>query len=110
MQTALRILIVLLGTLALLAVAGAVYEAIGTWQNRRPCESAWLCRSLNCLSERQRFDCTVWHCWHAVFQVGAFTHHQPGETRSSELLLEGLKAKSGNGPREYSGPVSEEYR
>lgn len=35
MQTALMILVILLGTLALLAAAGAVYQAIGTWRNRR---------------------------------------------------------------------------
>src|SRR5713101_4392549 len=35
MQTALMILVVLLGTLALPVVAGAVYQAIGTWRARR---------------------------------------------------------------------------
>jgi len=32
----------------------------------------------------------------------------PIETRSGELLLEALTAKSGNAPHEYSGRVSEE--
>src|SRR5258706_8848045 len=35
MQTALMILVALLVTLALLAVSGAVYQAIGTWRDRR---------------------------------------------------------------------------
>ena len=35
MQRALMILVVLLGTLALPVVAGAVYQAIGTWRYRR---------------------------------------------------------------------------
>jgi len=35
MQTAIVILVVLLGTLALLVVAGAVYQAIETWRDRR---------------------------------------------------------------------------
>src|SRR5712671_571289 len=35
MQTALMFLVLLLGSLALLAVAGAIYQAIGTWRARR---------------------------------------------------------------------------
>ncbi len=35
MQTALIFLVVLLGTLALPVVAGAIYQAIGTWRDRR---------------------------------------------------------------------------
>ena len=35
MQTAIMILVVLLGTLALPVVAGAVYQAIETWRDRR---------------------------------------------------------------------------
>ncbi len=35
MQTALMFLVVLLGTLAVLVVAGAIYQAIGTWRDRR---------------------------------------------------------------------------
>ncbi len=35
MQTALMFLVVLLGTLALPAVAGAIYQAIGMWRDRR---------------------------------------------------------------------------
>src|SRR5258708_35112058 len=35
MQTALMILVALLVTLALLAVSGAVYQAIGAWRDRR---------------------------------------------------------------------------
>lgn len=35
MQTTLMILVVLLGTFALTVVAGAIYQAIGTWRDRR---------------------------------------------------------------------------
>ncbi len=35
MQTALMFLVVLLGTLAALVAAGAIYQAIGTWRDRR---------------------------------------------------------------------------
>src|SRR6266852_2368933 len=35
MQTALMFLVVLLSTLAVLATAGAIYQAIGTWRDRR---------------------------------------------------------------------------
>jgi len=35
MQTALLFLVVLLGTLAVLATAGVIYQAIGTWRDRR---------------------------------------------------------------------------
>jgi len=35
MQTALMFLVVLLGTLAVPVVAGAIYQAIGTWRARR---------------------------------------------------------------------------
>src|SRR5438094_6903039 len=35
MKTALMCLVIFLGTLAVSAVAGAVYQAIGTWRDRR---------------------------------------------------------------------------
>ena len=35
MQTALTFLVVLLGTLAVLVATGAIYQAIGTWRDRR---------------------------------------------------------------------------